>query len=164
MEVIIRATSKIRATKLVALFFSINIHVKTNNRATNLITLTEPLNRPIYQYKSHYNRATNLITLTEPLTEPVYRLLYQYTGSVSGSVFYSSPYAIPQVEEHNTIFLEKNIKSTPKNPIIYHSTTPKINMLQTDLFYVANVLRLYANVFIFTANVLIIYHYFLREY
>ena len=140
MEVIIRATSKIRATNLVALFFSINIHVKTNNRATNLITLTEPLNRPIYQYKSHYNRAT------------------------SGSVFYSSPYAIPQVEEHNTIFLEKNIKSTPKNPIIYHSTTPKINMLQTDLFYVANVLRLYANVFIFTANVLIIYHYFLREY
>ena len=140
MEVIIRATSKIRATKLVALFFSINIHVKTNNRATNLITLTEPL------------------------TEPVYRLLYQYTGSVSGSVFYSSPYTILQVEEHIAIFLEKNIKSTPKNPIIYYSTTPKINMLQTDLFYVANVLRLYANVFIFTANVLIIYHYFLREY
>ena len=127
MEVIIRATSKIRATNLVALFFSINIHVKTNNRATNLITLTEPL------------------------TEPVYRLLYQYTGSVSGSVFYSSPYAIPQVEEHNTIFLEKNIKSTPKNPIIYYSTTPKIKRLQTDLFYVANV-------FIFTANVLIIYY------
>jgi len=75
----------------------------------------------------------------------------------------------PVIQEHmnapviitrkNTgIFLEKNIKSTPKNPIIYHSTTPKINMLQTDLFYVANVLRLYANVFIFTANVLIIYY------
>ena len=49
------------------------------------------------------------------------------------------------------IFLEKNIKSTPKNPIIYYSTTPKIKRLQTDLFYVANV-------FIFTANVLIIYY------
>ena len=49
------------------------------------------------------------------------------------------------------IFLEKNIKSTLKNPIIYYSTTPKIKRLQTDLFYVANV-------FIFTANVLIIYY------